>query len=402
MALFQYKARDKTNHKIVSGSIQAKDQAEAIKKLRAKKLLILSVGTDTALHWQLPPIFHRITNKDRILFAREFAVMMRAGLPILEALTAIEEQTTNPNFKKTLRGLAHSIEGGAKLSSGFANYQNVFPPIFVSVSEIGEKSGKLEEVLERLATQLEKDDDLTSKIRGAMIYPSFVLFALLAVIVVIMVYIIPQLKGLFTDVGAELPFITRLLLAMSDFTSRYIILIGSMVLGTLISLRLASRRSVKFRTYLERLRFHLPVLGNLYRKMLMARFSHTQSTLLAAGLPMIEALKTTGEVLNSPTYNSSLIIVTDKIANGELFSQSLLADRRFPPMIGHMVAIGEKSGNIDEVLETVASFYDKDIEALTRNLSALLEPVLMLLMGLGVGFVVASVIVPIYGLVSAV
>ncbi len=402
MPLFYYKARGKSNKKLASGTIEAKDQAEAIKKLRAKGLLILSVDTDRSLHFDLLKIVSRIKARDRILFIREFAVMMRAGMPILQALKAIKDQTENRMMQKTLGRLATEIEGGAALSTAFSHHNDVFPPIFVSVAKIGEKSGKLEEVLERLAVQLEKDDDLTSKIKGAMIYPAFVLSALVIVVILIMIFVIPQLKGLFEDVNVPLPLTTRILLGLSELFQKYLLVVLGVIVGIVLSLRYAAHHSPAMRQGLEQVRFRLPIFGNLYRKVLMARFSHTLGTLLASGLPMIEALKTTGEVMNSPTYQTSIKKITARISSGATLSENLLADRNFPKMIGHMTSIGENTGNISEVLETVAGFFDSEVENLTRNLSAALEPILMVVMGLGVAMVVSSVIGPIYNLVNAV
>lgn len=401
MPVYHYKARHRESGKLITHRIEAANREQAIKKLRAKGLLILSVSTDKSLDLNFS--FGRsIGSRDRILFARQFAVMMRAGLPIIQALQAIEDQTASKRFRKILTSLRKEVEGGTSLSESFSHHPEAFPPIFVSVARIGEKSGKLEDVLERLATQLEGDDELRSKVKGALIYPAFVLFALLAVMVLIMVYIIPQLKGLFEDVAAELPAITKGLLALSGFLQRTIVgwLIGLAIL--LISTKLAALYSPAVRYRFEQLRLHLPIFGRLYRLTLMARFNHTLATLLSAGLPMLEALRTTADVMDSPTYTQSLQTISRQIESGQTLSQSLLTDKQFPPMVGHMVAIGERSGSIDSVLETVAGFYDKEVNGMTRNLSALLEPILMLIMGVGVALVVASVIVPIYNLVNAV
>lgn len=401
MPLFRYKARDKTSRKLVTGLIEASNNQRAVKQLRAKGLLVLAVEADRSLRITLPFLNH-VSNKDRVLFARQFAVMMRAGLPIMSALKAISDQTANPVLKKTIGDLTHDIEGGTSLSEAFGRYPHAFPPIFVSVARVGEKSGKLEDVLDRLATQLEKDQELLGKIRGAMIYPVFILTALVSVMALIMIYIVPQLKGLFDDAALELPLITRAVLALSDFMSKYFIYIALVLGGIVAGIRYLIRQYPSLQRAAEETRLHLPIFGKLYRQMIMARLTHTLGTLLGSGLPMIEALNTTANVLNSPIFSAGLQEATQSVKAGETLSQSLLKDKRFPTMIGNMVAIGEKSGKIDETLETVAGFFDQEVEGLTRNLSSLLEPLLMMLMGLGVGLVVASVIVPIYNLVNAV
>lgn len=398
--IFHYRARDRASRKIESGQVEATDKTQAIKKLKERGLLVLAINNNHSLQFKFP-IFNRSSSKDRILFTREFAVMMRAGLPILDALRALEDQTSNNNFKKTINELSKEIEGGTSLSEAFSHFPAMFPPIFVSVTRVGEKSGRLEEVLDRLATQLEKDNELLSKISGAMIYPIFVLSALVIVVIVIMIYIIPQLKGLFDDANIALPLITRLLLGVSSFMQRYIGWLIFMTIFVVGLIKYLAHQSPELRYRFERLRMKIPVFGKLYKQMLMARFTHTLATLLNAGLPMQESIKTTAKVLNSPTYNLALNQVGREIESGQALSKSILKNDNFPTMIGHMIAIGEKSGEIDKILETVAGFFDKEVEALTRNLSALLEPMLMILMGVGVGLVVAAVIIPIYNLVNA-
>lgn len=400
MAHFSYKARDKETHKLINGTIEAVSQSEASKRLRTRGLLVLSVQTDTSVHLSFD-FLNRVGARDRILFARELAVMIRAGLPIIQALKSIQGQTTNKTLKKTVATLVSEVEGGTSLSQGFGKYPKIFPSLFVSVAKIGEKSGKLDEVLERLASQLESDDELLSKIRGAMIYPIFVLVALVAVIILILVYIVPQLSTMFEDVGAELPLITKLLLGASATVSKYIVLWIILAIGLVTGFRWWGKNPKVAYVY-EQIRFRLPVFGGLARKILMTRFTNTLATLLGAGLPMIEAIKTTADVVNSPTYRRSLNKMAKDIENGQTLSKSLLDDPQFPKMVGHMVAIGETSGNIDTTLTTVGGFFDKDVQNMTRNLSTLIEPLLMAVMGIGVGLVIASVMVPIYNLTNAV
>lgn len=401
MPQYRYKARHRTSRKLVNGTLEAPSIKQATKVLRDDDLLVLKIYASQDLHFSVP-ILNRVGNKDRVLFTRQFAVMMRAGLPIMSALRAIEEQTTNKTLKTTVGQIGQDIQGGTNLSQSFAKYPRVFPPVFASVAKIGERAGKLEEVLERLATQLEKDAELVGKVRSAMIYPAFVLSSLIVVIILIMLYVIPQLKVLFDDVALELPLITRILLVTSDLMGRYFALVATVIVGLGILFRLIIAKSVKVARVAELIRLKIPIFGRLYRQMMMARFTHTLATLLGAGLPMIEAMKTTATTLNSPIYSQSIEAMTKAIESGQPISRLLVADNNFPPMIGHMAAIGEKSGNLDEVLTTIAGFFDQEVEGLTRNLSALLEPILMIIMAIGVGIVVASVIVPIYNLVSAV
>lgn len=400
MASFHYKGRDKESHKPVTGAIVANNEQDAIKKLRAKGVLVLSVSTSSSSGFTLP-FLNRVGTKDRILFTRQLAVMIKAGLPILQALKAIKDQTTSKTLTKAVQIMISEIEGGTSLSDAFSHHPRIFPPIFISMAKIGEKSGKLEDVLNKLAIQIEKDEEIVGRVKSAMIYPVFVLVALVAVMILIMVYIIPQLKSIFDDSGVELPALTRFMLALSAFLSKYIA--GILIVAALIfvGLKMAGRNP-KVKLFYEQASFHLPVFGDLLRKVLMTRFTNTLSTLLGAGLPMVEAIKTTAEVMNSPTYQISLHEITKHIEGGSSLSHGLLGDKQFPSMIGNMAAIGEESGNIDIVLKTVGEFFDKEVEAMTRNLSAAIEPLLMLVMGVAVALVISSVIMPIYGLVNAV
>ncbi len=400
MIKYRYKARTKESTKTSSGTIEAANQNEAIKKLRAKGMLVLTVQPDHSGTFELA-FLNRVKTRDRIIFAKELSVMIKAGLPILQALRALEQQTTNKTLKKTITTMIGEIDGGTSLSEAFSHHEKVFPPIFVSVCRIGEKSGKLELVLERLAVQLEKDDDLVNKVKGAMIYPSFVMVTLVSVMILIVTYIIPQLKTIFDDANVALPLMTRILLKTSDILRSYGIIVAIAVVALVIGIRFANRlRSV--RIGFERLHFLLPVFGKLHRQVLITRFTSTLATLLNSGLPMLEAIKTTSQVVNSPNYEIIFTRIAKDIENGGALSKSLIAEKEFPPMVGQMVAIGENSGSIDTVLETISGFFDKEAQVMAANLSTLLEPILMIIMGVGVGLVISSVILPIYGLVNAV
>lgn len=402
MTIFRYRARDKTTKRAVSGTLEAVNSTRAIKELRARNLLILDVRPNGSkfsfnFSWLI-----RVSPRDRVLFARQFAVMMRAGLPIVSALTAIEEQTANASLTRAIGVIRHDVEGGTALSTAFNKHPNAFPPIFSSVAKIGEKSGKLEQVLERLASQLEKDSEMTGKVKSAMVYPGFVFIALIAVVILLMVFIVPQLNDLFADAEMELPLITKSLLVVGKGMRDYLPIWGTLAALSIVGFLAAYHKMSGVRYFVEQVSFRTPVINKLTKNVIMARFTHMLSTLLNAGLPMIEALQTVNTTLQSPSYDPILRIIAKQVEGGQALSQTILISNQFPPMIGHMIAVGEKSGTIDEMLESISGYYDQEIEGLTRNLSAMLEPILMVLMGLGVGLVVASVIVPIYNLVSAV
>ncbi len=400
MPNYNYQARQKTNGRLVRGQLEAKSQTEAIKELRTRGLLVTKLTSQGRSRIGGFSLLNRIQVKDRVIFARQLAVMIKAGLPILPALRAIHDQTENPKLKETIIKMARQIEGGASLSASFKRYESVFPPLFASVAKVGEKSGQLDQVLTDLADQLESDAEIVSKTKGAMIYPAIVLTALVGVMILITVFIIPQLLTVFEDAEASLPVSTKAILAISNFIRAYGLYVFVTLVAVTIFVRYQLHHSLSWRLNRDRLLLKLPVFGSFIRKVSLTRFLGIMSTLLKAGLPMIEAIRTSSETVNNEVFSGELLKIAKRVEAGESFSTALQSSKEFPPMIGQMAAIGETGGAVEDSLQTVAGFYQKDLANQTRNLSTAIEPILMIVMALGVGLIVSSVMTPIYNLIS--
>lgn len=396
---FNYKARNKDG-KIISGQIEANDEQGAILALREQELFISSITAENQKR-ALPQIFNKVSIKDKIIFTQQLGVMTRSGLSIVEALESLREETNDKNFAKIIGQIISDVKGGQALSIAMEKHQSVFDPVFVNTVSSGEKSGKLDDVLDSLTIQMEKDYAIVSKLRGAMIYPIVIITALVAVMILILIVIIPQLKAIFDDSGVELPPLTKAVIALSQFMIDYIlyIIIALAILSFLIRLY---AKTPAGRHVVDSIKIRLPIFGNLFKKTYISRFARTFSGLTKSGLPLLEIFRTSKQVINNVIYQDEIDKMIKKVEVGEQVSKAIKESNLFPKMVGNLVSVGEKSGSLDQVFDTIANFFDKEIDAITNNLSTLLEPVLMILMGLGIGLIIVSVLQPIYGLVNAI
>lgn len=403
---YSYSCKNKEG-KIIDGSIDARSEAEAAKALQGQGLFVLEMkkmgGPLPAIGkpMDIPLISNRVALKDKIIFTQQLAMMIKAGLPLIDAFAALQEQTENKYFAKTIGEVAAEVKGGKPLSETLAKYPKIFNKLYISIVRSGEKSGKLDEVLERLSDQLQKDYELISKIKAAVTYPIVVIVALIGIVFLMLIFVVPQLKEIFRDLGAELPLTTRIVLGISDFIINYWYVLIALILILVFGIRLwAKTPSGELRW--DNFKLKVPLIGPLIRKIYMARFARTMGTLVASGLPMLEIIETVGGIINNRIYQDSFKRISKDIENGLQLSNSLRKQKIFLPMIYHLVAVGEKSGKLDYVLLSMADFFDKEVETTTGNLATLVEPILIILIGAGVGFVVASVIMPIYSLVNTI
>ncbi len=394
MPLYNYISYDKSKKK-ETGSITSPDEKTAGHQLKERGLTVISLKTKSSSANLSLNLIKSVPAKEKIIFTRQLAIMIKSGMPFAQALTALSEQTENHNLKNALEKINQDVKGGATLSSSLAKFPHIFSTIYVSVVASGEKSGKLEEVLNNLADQQEKDYDLVSKVKSAMVYPIVILIALIGVIFLIMFYIMPQLQPIFKEFGGdELPFATQLLFSFSKAVKKYFYLfaLGIIILAIIIKFALKTESGI---TTKDKLILRLPIFGMMTKKLYMARFTRTMAMLIGAGLPMLEVIQTAGNVINNAVYKKSLAKLHKDVEGGIPLSESLKQDKNFPIMISHMLAVGEQSGKIDYVLNQIASFFEKEVDNLTKNLSSIIEPLLMVFMGIGVGFVVVSVLGPI-------
>lgn len=396
---FAYRGRTKTG-KMERGLIEAPSAIEATRRLAGRGLTVSAIKPAGLGHGWLH-VSRAVSLRDRTLFTEELALILGAGIPLARALEDLHEQTPNRRLRATLAGVAADIQGGLSFSDALAKHPQIFPDLMVAVIRSGEASGKLVDVLDRLRFQMEKDAELRGKIKSALIYPAILTVGIIGVLILILVFVIPQLEGIFADVGITLPLITRILLGTTDFLVSWGVWLGGVLVLLMGALFLIVRQSsVAF--YLDRWKLKLPIFGPLSQKVAVARLATTSTTLLTAGLPILETLKIGQSVVGNRFYQRELARVAKAAETGASLAATIRSGRIFPVMLANLLAVGEESGNLAETFAAAAKYYDREIEATTRNLTSLLEPFLMLSMGAGIAFVIAAVLLPIYKLVESI
>lgn len=401
MPLFAYSVKKLGSAKVQHGQLQAETTLQANKHLREQGLIVLGIGL-AGPHRGLPNAFQRrkVPLKEKIIFSRQLAVMIKAGLSIIKALESLSRQSENQFFREAIKDLITQIKGGQVLSKAMESHATVFGDVYIAVVRAGEQTGQLSEVLLNLADQQEKEADLIAKVKGAMIYPAIIFTLLVAVIILIVIFVIPSLESIFTDSGVKLPFLTRLLLGTSVVARRYYWIIIPALIGAIMLLRLWFK-TAQGREIYDKLKIKLPIFGSLTKKVYMARFARTMAMLIKASLPILQSIQIIRQTISNVHYNRAFARIEREVESGKTFSGSIIKEPLFPPMVGQLVSLGEESGNMESVLLDVATFYDKEVDALSKNLTTLLEPIMLIVMGVGIGFVVASVLGPIYSLVQA-
>ncbi len=401
MPNFQYKAYDK-NGNPKNGIVEATDQESAINLLRNLGLTVtsLEVEVKSTLNTNLS-IGKKVKTKEIVVFSRQLATMINAGLPLVRALRILQDQSANKEFQKILDKIASDVEAGTSLSQALSKYPKTFNKVYVTMIRSGEASGRLDEVLLRISDQQEKDFNMMSKIKSAMAYPAFILVMLVGVVVLMMVMVVPQLKIIFEQSNVQLPLPTRILLAISNFTTHYwwllIIIIISVVFGFRFWISTPSGRRAW-----DAAKLKIPVFGKLAELIYMTRFTRTLGTLVTGGLPILEALDITADAIGNTLYRDAIQDTAKKVEAGVGIGTTLRKKKIFPVMVSQMIEVGEKTGNIDQILDRLSQFYENETDTMIKTMSSLLEPILMIIMGIGVGFLAIAIIMPIYGLVQVI
>lgn len=399
MAIFKYTAED-SQGKVRRGTIVGLSDNEATFKLRKKDLNPTSLINITG-SWssKFLMLIAPIGPKDLVIFSRQFSVMISSNVPVVEALMILVDQTNNISLKNMLSEIASEVDGGAFLSDAFSKRPNIFSDFFVNIVRSGESSGKLDEVLNYLADEMEKNYDMIAKIRGAMIYPVFIMVGLAAVAVVLMIYVIPNLTSILSETGLELPLSTRIVIATSNFLQSYIIMIFLALIGLAFVVRLYLK-TYNGKRNLDIVKLRLPVFGKLFKYIYLMRFTRSLSTLLKGGVTITRALEITAEVIGNTIYKEIILQTLESINDGNPLSTVMENSDYVPKMVPQMIAVGEKTGKIDAVLDRITSFYVRESSNMLDNLSKLMEPMIMVIMGIGVGIMVAAVIMPMYNMAN--
>lgn len=398
---YQYKVKTKEGL-IETGIVEAGTQDQAVNILHDRDLIVLSLESvkKNIFKQDISAFFARPNKKDIVFFTRQLSTLIDANVPLVEGLRTISRQTSKLAFSKVVSEIAEAIEGGSSLSKAFAIYPSLFSPFFISLVRAGEVSGRLETTLLYLADYLERSQSLNSKIRGALAYPIFVIFALIVVTIIMVTTVLPNLLSILKEAGAqELPLATKLLIFGTDFINKYLYLI-LIVIFALILLFFRYTKTKEGRDKLDNLKLKLPIIGGTVKNLYIARISETLSTLFKSGVPVLEALIIASDVVGNKVYRDIILEAEKSVRAGGTISAAFSQYKEIPPIVSSMLAIGEKTGKTDFMLEHIFKFYKSEADTTIQNLSQLIEPILVLILGLAVGILVAAVLLPIYNLVG--
>lgn len=398
MLSYQYTARNPATGQQVKAVVEADSEAAAAKLISGQGLVPIDIRSEGGGNSLVGKLSGRVKAKDRVLFSRQLSTLINAGLPLLQALRSVNQQTTNKSLKVVLSQVIGDVEGGSTLSGAMAKHPRVFNQVYTSLIAAGETSGTLDAALERLAIQQEKEADLNSKIRGAMTYPVIVLVVMGGVVGFMVVKVLPQVKTLYSGLpGAKLPFITTALLAFSDFVIHFWwIVIAALVAAVFFTTRWA--RTGPGKEVIDKLKMKAWPVGPLFMKVYMARFARTGSTLVASGVPLLQMLNITGTAVNNVHIERAIRKAIEKVKGGKSLADCLDNDPNFLPLVPNMLRIGEQSGSIEQMMTKVADYYEKEVDNEVANISSIIEPVMMVILGVVAFIIVAAVLLPIYGL----
>lgn len=398
MLTYDYVARDPVSGRQVKAGVQADSESSAAKLIRAEGLVPLDIKISKVGSGFIVSRFNRVKTKDKVLFSRQLSTLLNAGLPLLQSLRSVNSQTTSKPFRIVISDVVADVEGGSTLATAMGRHPDVFNQVYLSLIAAGETSGTLDQALERLANQQEKDADILSKLKGAMIYPLIILVVMGVVVAFMLVKVLPQVKQLYAETtGASLPFVTRILLAISDLMIQYWWLMAIIV--AVIAL-FTSRwvRTFGGKTVIDKVKMRAWPFGPLFMKLYMARFSRTAATLVSSGVPLIQVLEITARAIDNVHISDSLHAAIEKVKGGRALGDALEGDPNFLELVPNMLKIGEQSGSLDQMLAKSADYYEKELDQEIKNIQTLIEPVMMVLMGIVAFTIVAAVLLPIYSL----
>lgn len=399
MPVFSYVTKD-LQGQYHRGDVETADQSQASSLLRRKKLIVISLkmkGESGQKPWE--KILPKVSFADVVIVTRQLATMIEAGLVLSEALDILEEQQTNKYFKKVLGRISSDIKGGQDFAAAIERHPDVFPGIYGKLIRAGQASGKLDTVLQELATNLEKEREFRSKVRGAMIYPIVVVSMMFAVMMVMVFFVMPKLLSLYKDSGVDLPLPTKIMMAtaniMTGFWWAILMAVGAVVIA---AKRYISTPEGKLN--FDKLILKLPVIGRVTNLVILTNFTRTFSLLVASGLSILESIKIVEDISGNTVYRNSLEIAYKGVERGLTFSSQLMGLPVFPKIIGQMAKTGEETGKLDEIMSRIADYFEAESDNSLKNITTLIEPIILVILGVGVGFLVVSIILPIYQLTT--
>jgi general secretion pathway protein F len=400
MPVYEYKAYDAAGA-AVSGIIDADTPKEARAKLRRQRIFVTTVGEagegiSITAEVRVSRLIRRIRRQDVVIMTRQLATLIKSGMPLVQALTAISEQLEGHPMQRVVYSVRERVNAGQPLADALEQHPRLFNELYVNMVRAGEAAGALEAILVGLAEYSEAMQRQRTKIISSMIYPALMAVVGSGVLIFLMTFVVPRLTQIFSEMGQDLPFITQVLIAVSAFFAswRFVVFLAALI-AAIVVIRVNTRAG-RGRYLLDRLRLRLPVAGTLIRKLAVARFARTLGTLLAGGIPLLRSLEIVRGVVSNAVISQALGEARERIGEGATISDELRKSQEFPPIVVHMVAVGEASGSLEEMLLNVADTYDNEVEVATNSLIAMLEPLMIVLMGLVVGFIVLSILLPIF------
>ncbi|MCL5734778.1 MAG: type II secretion system F family protein [Actinobacteria bacterium] len=403
MATFVYTARRDRGGQF-TGELTGENKAAVVAELRRKGFTVLRLEEKRGLPSlsQILESSKRIKIRDKAVFARQFATMINSGLAVLRALNVLEAQTQNARLSQIIRAVREDVEAGMPLSDAMAKHPAAFDRLYVAMVRAGEAGGALDQTLNRLATQLEKDDSLRRSIKSAMAYP--VLIACFAIMVMIgmLLFIIPIFAGMYKDLGGQLPSLTRLMMGISNVLKGYWFVVFP-ILILLVWMIIRLKNTEQGRRGWDRLKLKLPMkVGPVIQKIAVARFSRTLATLVGSGVPILQAIEITGKTSGNSVIEESMVDVKESVRGGETIAKPLGRVPVFPPMVTHMISIGEETGALDAMLNKIADFYEDEVDAAIKSLTSIIEPIMMVFVGGMVGLIVISMYLPMFNMMNLV
>ena len=400
MATYEYMAVDKSG-KQKKGTMEAQAEDRVKDFLKAEGLIPISVKEQSILSKDINLGSKKVKARDLSIFCRQFHSILGAGVTILNALQMLSDQTENKVLKEATKQVQIDVEKGESLTSAMSKHKETFPPLLIHMVEAGEASGSLEISFERMAIQFEKQAKVSGMVKKAMVYPIVVILVAIAVVILMLVVVFPQFEDMFAQVDGELPAITRIVMAMSGFVQNFWWLLAIIIAGAVLGIQ-TFRKTPNGQMFFSKLSLNMPVISNLSIKSASATFSRTLSTLLAAGIPIIDAVEITSKVIKNVIVKEALDSTVDEIKRGVPLSVPLRESEVFPPMVYQMTRIGEETGNVEGMLDKIADYYEEEVENATAALTALLEPMVIIVLGVLVGFILLSIYMPILSMYSAI
>ncbi len=398
MAVFTYSGRGTGG--TMTGEIEAPDRTSAVGELRKRAILVTKIQ-ERAGGKSPSKAGGKVKDKEMAIFTRQFSTMIDAGLPLVQCLNILAEQSESKNLRDVTGRVARSVEQGSTLADSLRRHPRAFDDLFTNMVEVGESGGILDIVFQRLAAYIEKAAALKRKVKGAMIYPASIISVAFLVVIFMLTFVIPTFTKMFKDLGADLPLPTQVVVWLSEFVRTYILLIIAAVVGCVFAIR-AYYRTEKGQGTIDALLLKVPVMGTLIRKVAVARFTRTLGTLVSSGVPILEGLRITARTAGNKVVEKAVLQCRAAVTAGKTLAEPLKASGVFPPMVIQMISVGEQTGALDAMLSKIADFYDDEVDVAVSSMTALLEPIMIVVLGVLIGGLVVAMYLPIFKLVTLV